>query len=228
MDGISPPSFLSFDDYAEWPSVTGALLACGYCATMSPRSRGKLPPRLCRGGRELTAQERTTPTMARGQHHADVCGLRPPHAAGNRRGEARRNRAHAAPGSVGARGPSAPRCCAARCRTRRCRAASGRWRSTSIASTRATTATSACPCSRCGTSPRATSTSGAAARSGSPEDLAGKRIGMYSYTRQRLDLVPPLPALRRASIPAAIQWWIGDIDMPRGRRPMDPERCRPA
>jgi membrane dipeptidase len=30
MDGISPPSFLSFDDYAEWPSVTGALLARGY------------------------------------------------------------------------------------------------------------------------------------------------------------------------------------------------------
>jgi membrane dipeptidase len=30
MDGISPPSFVAFDDYAEWPSVTGALLARGY------------------------------------------------------------------------------------------------------------------------------------------------------------------------------------------------------
>jgi membrane dipeptidase len=30
MDGISPPSFLSFDDYGQWPSVTGALLARGY------------------------------------------------------------------------------------------------------------------------------------------------------------------------------------------------------
>ena len=31
-----------------------------------------------------------------------------------------------------------------------------------------------------------------------PEDLAGQRIGMYSYTRQRLHLVSPLPALRGA------------------------------
>ena len=30
MDGISPPSFVAYDDYAEWPSVTGALLARGY------------------------------------------------------------------------------------------------------------------------------------------------------------------------------------------------------
>ena len=30
MDGISPPSFVAIDDYAEWPSVTAALLARGY------------------------------------------------------------------------------------------------------------------------------------------------------------------------------------------------------
>ena len=30
MDGISPASFLTFDDYSEWPSVTGGLLARGY------------------------------------------------------------------------------------------------------------------------------------------------------------------------------------------------------
>jgi len=30
MDGISPPSFVAFDDYAEWPSVTAGLLARGY------------------------------------------------------------------------------------------------------------------------------------------------------------------------------------------------------
>ena len=30
MDGISPPSFVAFDDYADWPSVTGTLLARGY------------------------------------------------------------------------------------------------------------------------------------------------------------------------------------------------------
>ena len=30
MDGISPPSFVAFDDYSEWPSVTAALLARGY------------------------------------------------------------------------------------------------------------------------------------------------------------------------------------------------------
>jgi membrane dipeptidase len=30
MDGISPPSFVSFTDYREWPSITGALLARGY------------------------------------------------------------------------------------------------------------------------------------------------------------------------------------------------------
>jgi microsomal dipeptidase-like Zn-dependent dipeptidase len=28
--GISPPSFVAYDDYAEWPSVTGSLLARGY------------------------------------------------------------------------------------------------------------------------------------------------------------------------------------------------------
>ncbi len=30
MDGISPPSFVTFDDYAEWPSVPEALLARGF------------------------------------------------------------------------------------------------------------------------------------------------------------------------------------------------------
>ena len=30
MDGISPPSFVAFDDYSEWPSITAALLAGGY------------------------------------------------------------------------------------------------------------------------------------------------------------------------------------------------------
>jgi membrane dipeptidase len=29
MDGISPPSFLSYDDYAEWPSIGASLLARG-------------------------------------------------------------------------------------------------------------------------------------------------------------------------------------------------------
>jgi membrane dipeptidase len=29
MDGISPASFLSFDDYGEWPSIGAALLARG-------------------------------------------------------------------------------------------------------------------------------------------------------------------------------------------------------
>jgi membrane dipeptidase len=30
MDGISPPSFVAVDDYGDWPSVTGALLARGH------------------------------------------------------------------------------------------------------------------------------------------------------------------------------------------------------
>jgi membrane dipeptidase len=30
MDGISPPSFATFDDYAEWPSIPEALLARGF------------------------------------------------------------------------------------------------------------------------------------------------------------------------------------------------------
>jgi membrane dipeptidase len=30
MDGISPPSFLAWSDYSEWPSLAGALLAQGY------------------------------------------------------------------------------------------------------------------------------------------------------------------------------------------------------
>ncbi len=30
MDGISPPSFVAFEDYSEWPSVTAGLLAHGY------------------------------------------------------------------------------------------------------------------------------------------------------------------------------------------------------
>jgi len=29
MDGISPPSFLAYDDYSEWPSIGAALLARG-------------------------------------------------------------------------------------------------------------------------------------------------------------------------------------------------------
>ena len=30
MDGISPPSFATFDDYARWPSIPEALLARGF------------------------------------------------------------------------------------------------------------------------------------------------------------------------------------------------------
>ena len=30
MDGLSPASFASFDDYAEWPSIGAALLARGH------------------------------------------------------------------------------------------------------------------------------------------------------------------------------------------------------
>jgi len=30
MDGISPPSFVAYDDYARWPSIPAALLARGY------------------------------------------------------------------------------------------------------------------------------------------------------------------------------------------------------
>jgi membrane dipeptidase len=30
MDGISPPSFLAWDDYGEWPSIGAALLARGH------------------------------------------------------------------------------------------------------------------------------------------------------------------------------------------------------
>lgn len=30
MDGIAPPSFVSFTDYGDWPSITGTLLARGY------------------------------------------------------------------------------------------------------------------------------------------------------------------------------------------------------
>ncbi len=30
MDGISPPSFVSFTDYGEWPSITATLLARGH------------------------------------------------------------------------------------------------------------------------------------------------------------------------------------------------------
>ena len=29
MDGISPPSFLAYDDYGDWPSIGAALLARG-------------------------------------------------------------------------------------------------------------------------------------------------------------------------------------------------------
>ena len=30
IDGIAPPTFVAFDNYAEWPSITAALLARGY------------------------------------------------------------------------------------------------------------------------------------------------------------------------------------------------------
>ena len=29
MDGISPPSFLAYDDYGDWPTIGAALLARG-------------------------------------------------------------------------------------------------------------------------------------------------------------------------------------------------------
>jgi 4,5-dihydroxyphthalate decarboxylase len=52
-----------------------------------------------------------------------------------------------------------------------------------------------------------------------PEDLAGKRIGMYSYTAS--GSIWYRHFLRYLGLdPAAIQWWIGDIDTPWSA-PMD-------
>ena len=46
-----------------------------------------------------------------------------------------------------------------------------------------------------------------------PEDLAGRRIGMYSYTAS--GSIWYRHFLRFVGLdPAAIQWWIGDIDTP--------------
>ena len=150
---------------------------------------------------------------------ADLCRLRPHHAARDWRGEAGGHRAHDDPGAAGDRGRRAPRCCGAPCRTRRCRAASGRWPSTSTASRRAIAATSACPCFRCGTSPHGTCTSAANGPIRRPEDLAGRRIGMYSYTAS--GSIWYRHFLRFLGLdPAAIQWWIGDIDTPWSA-PMD-------
>ena len=104
-------------------------------------------------------------------------------------------------------------------RTRRSRAASGRWLSTCTAWSTAIIATSACPCSRCGTSRRATCTSGGTARS------AGPRIWPVSASA----CTATRPAARSGTDtscaylgldPAAIQWWVGDIDTPWSA-PMD-------
>ena len=54
-----------------------------------------------------------------------------------------------------------------------------------------------------------------------PEDLAGKRIGMYSYSAS--GSIWYRHFLRFVGLdPATIQWWIGDIDT-RGRRADGPE-----
>ena len=53
-----------------------------------------------------------------------------------------------------------------------------------------------------------------------PEDLAGRRIGMYSYTASGSLWYRHF--LRFVGIdPAAIEWWIGDIDTPWSATPMD-------
>jgi 4,5-dihydroxyphthalate decarboxylase len=53
-----------------------------------------------------------------------------------------------------------------------------------------------------------------------PEDLAGKRVGMYSYTAS--GSIWYRHFLRFVGLdPAAIQWWIGDIDTPWSATPMD-------
>ena len=53
-----------------------------------------------------------------------------------------------------------------------------------------------------------------------PEDLAGKRIGMYSYTAS--GSIWYRHFLRFLGLdPAGIQWWVGDIDKPWSATPMD-------
>jgi len=53
-----------------------------------------------------------------------------------------------------------------------------------------------------------------------PEDLAGRRIGMYSYTASGSLWYRHF--LRFVGLdPATIEWWIGDIDTPWSATPMD-------
>jgi len=53
-----------------------------------------------------------------------------------------------------------------------------------------------------------------------PADLAGQRIGMYSYTAS--GSIWYRHFLRFIGVdPASIQWWIGDIDTPWSAAPMD-------
>ncbi len=53
-----------------------------------------------------------------------------------------------------------------------------------------------------------------------PEDLAGRRIGMYSYTASGSLWYRHF--LRFVGVdPATIEWWIGDIDTPWSATPMD-------
>ena len=53
-----------------------------------------------------------------------------------------------------------------------------------------------------------------------PEDLAGRRIGMYSYTASGSLWYRHF--LRFVGLdPASIEWWIGDIDTPWSAQPMD-------
>jgi 4,5-dihydroxyphthalate decarboxylase len=53
-----------------------------------------------------------------------------------------------------------------------------------------------------------------------PEDLAGRRIGMYGYSAS--GSIWYRHFLRFLGLdPAAIQWWIGDIDTPWSASPMD-------
>jgi 4,5-dihydroxyphthalate decarboxylase len=53
-----------------------------------------------------------------------------------------------------------------------------------------------------------------------PQDLAGKRIGMYSYTAS--GSIWYRHFLRYLGLdPLAIQWWVGDIDTPWSATPMD-------
>ena len=46
MDGISPPSFLAYDDYGEWPSIGAALLAGALAGGCREGAGRELPPRL--------------------------------------------------------------------------------------------------------------------------------------------------------------------------------------